>query len=131
MTQRTNLGRALAGVVLAGVLATGCGGGRDLTPEELADRHASQLRFWGVQICEEQVTRLLVAPSTAVWEPGTGRSRQVTVDADSGVVRVRHFVDAQNRMGAQIRNHFVCEVMHAGGSNYRENWRVRDVRFVD
>jgi hypothetical protein len=103
---------------------------KEQTPEQIAERRMNALRFNGVIQCESVVRNMLVSPSTAVFEPGTGRSRIISVVPDSGIVRLSHFVDSQNRMGGTIRTRFYCELQHTG-DDFNRGWRVVDVTLLD
>lgn len=111
------------------VLATFCNlpsEPEQLTEEVQRQRKIDRLAFNAVFFCEHAVRQQLVAPSTAVFEPGTRRNRQFDVDPDSGIVRLRHFVDSQNRFGAMIRTRFFCEARHTGQRD-SEGWRVTEI----
>lgn len=68
---------------------------------------------------ETFVLQNLKAPATADFHAGGFQNPQEHVRAlGKDSYRVSGYVDAQNSFGAQIRNHFVCEVRNIGGENW-------------
>ena len=125
------MNKALA-VLLLPVLMVGCfGGEKVLSEQEQRQKLVSDLRFYSVAVCERVVPGALVSPSTAVFERGTGGSRQFEVVPDSLIVRLTHFVDSQNRMGGTMRTRFRCEVRHNGQPSMSSGWELLSLVFLD
>jgi len=112
---------ALLLVFILGAVALNMFGDDPGASERTRDR-ATDLRFYGVIACENAVRQALVSPSTAEFQGGTGHG---VVLADS-IVRVRSWVDSQNRMGATVRTQFTCEAVNSG-SNVTTDWRIAEL----
>jgi len=77
-------------------------------------------------MCQEFVEDQLVAPATAKF-PGMSEVVIVSIKNEQNAYRVSGYVDAQNRMGALIRNYYVCEIKYVGD----DKWRLLDLEFSD
>jgi hypothetical protein len=67
--------------------------------------------------CEELIKRDLDAPSTASFS-GAGDTRIEYLGG--GTHTVRGWVRAQNRFGATIRSHYVCEITRTGDNRWQK-----------
>jgi ribosomal protein L40E len=109
-------------IVLGGIAASVFDTGGPSESERSEDRRERDLRFYGVIACENAVRNALISPSTARFQGGTNHG---VVLADS-IVRVRSWVDSQNRMGATLRSTFTCEAVNTD-ADVRDGWRIVDL----
>jgi hypothetical protein len=66
-------------------------------------------------LCEQRVSKLLKAPSTARFAFGSDVTRE---NHGAGKYRITSWVDSQNGFGAMLRTPFSCEVETADGENF-------------
>jgi hypothetical protein len=75
-------------------------------------------------MCQKFIEERLVAPATADW-PSTYDVDIFTVEGKTSAWQIRGYVDAENRMGAFIRNYYICEVSYVGD----ETWHLDYLKF--
>ena len=115
----------------AGGSATGGrvgGGGQNASPKPpgRVARAPGKAEAW--VMAKQFVKDRLKSPGTAVFGGVLGdyqSPEEVVTDLGSGRFRIRAWVDAQNAFGAKIRNHFLCELEHAGD----DRWRLLSLDF--
>lgn len=75
-------------------------------------------------MCQEFVEERLVAPATAKF-PKQSDIETFTVKDKKDAYQIRGYVDSQNRMGALLRMHYVCEVSYVGN----DKWHLDYLQF--
>lgn len=125
--------KVIAAVVL-GALCLGCfwlccGGGASLfttppTEEERAAAEAREEKRAAWYLCTRLVEGELAAPSTAEWPLWDDAEVSLTRTGPDAW-RVRGYVDAENRFGAQVRQRFTC----AFHRDRPDHWSVDSLTF--
>lgn len=101
------------------------GGGSEPSPEEVA-RAAERDRMFNAQFaCENAVEARLVSPRTAKFSQEKRGYLNSEEGIDSTRIIVHGVVDAQNRMGGEIRNNYQCIYRIEG-----ENLMTEDVQIL-
>lgn len=77
-------------------------------------------------ICQNFVEDRLVAPSTAEFPWGPNSQKTLKNGPDQYKFRIRSYVDAENRMGANIRKDYTCTVKMEEGA---DKWQLVELEF--
>lgn len=114
----------VAFMCMCGIVFTNFGGGSSNSSVPTKDESGGSTMAY--LMCQQFIEKRLVAPATADWPPKSA-IETYTVTGKKNAFQIRGYVDAENRMGAFIRNYYVCEVSYTGN----ERWHLDYLEFEE